>query len=123
MIYAVKVHDMLAGRAEAPGEHVLVDRLWPRGIAKQDLDATWLKDVAPSPELRKWFNHDVSLFDEFSRRYTAELDEKAASDNEDLSTLQELAAAGDVSLLYAAKDHENNQAVVLKGWLENWLKK
>ncbi|WP_018296889.1 DUF488 domain-containing protein [Corynebacterium lubricantis] len=118
MIYAVKVHDMLAGRTEAPGTHVLVDRLWPRGIAKKDLDATWLKDVAPSPELRKWFNHDASLFDEFSTRYLSELDENSASGNEDLASLQKLVDDGDVSLLYAAKDHEINHAVVLKEWLE-----
>lgn len=115
MIHAVKVHDLVSGKAEAPGENVLVDRMWPRGIAKKDLDATWLKEVAPSPDLRKWFDHDPDKFDEFAKRYKSELD---SLDNEDMETLRKFAEKGAVSLLYAAKDSEINHAVVLKEWLE-----
>lgn len=112
-IYCVKVHDLLDGE-KAHGTKVLVDRVWPRGIKKDDLGHDeWLKDVAPSTELRKWFDHDEDKFDEFSERYRAELDEGG----EDVDKLLEL-AKGDVTLLYAAKDREINQARVLAEWLE-----
>ncbi|WIM68330.1 DUF488 family protein [Corynebacterium breve] len=115
MIYTAKVHDVLDGSAQVQGTSVLVDRLWPRGVAKTDLEVDlWLKDAAPSPELRKWFGHDPERFDEFSRRYCAELDEG----NADVDKLRDLAKAGDVTLLFAAKDRDINHAVVLKGWLE-----
>ena len=111
--YCVKVHDLLDGE-KAHGTKVLVDRVWPRGIKKEDLGHDeWLKDVAPSTELRKWFDHDEDKFDEFSERYRAELDEGG----EDVDKLLEL-AKDDVTLLYAAKDREINQARVLAEWLE-----
>lgn len=114
-IRCVKVHDLLHGEDEVHGTSVLVDRLWPRGVAKADLDHDeWLKDVAPSPELRKWFDHDVDRFEEFSRRYREELD----VGNDDVEKLEQLAADGDVTLLYAAKDREHNHAVVLADWLK-----
>lgn len=94
------------------GTRVLVDRLWPRGrsreAAKVDL---WLKDVAPSDALRHWFNHDPERWPEFRKRYRAELAEKS----EDLETLRRLAAGKKpVTLLFAAKDTEHNNAVALK---------
>ncbi|MGD7003847.1 DUF488 domain-containing protein [Corynebacterium halotolerans] len=111
-VHTVKIHDL--DDTVVSGVRVLVDRLWPRGIKKKDLDHDeWLKDVAPSPELRKWFNHDPERFEEFSRRYEAELDEG----NEDVDKLVSLAEKGDVTLLYAAKDREHNHAVVLAHWL------
>lgn len=116
MIAVVKVHDLLRGETEAPGTKVLVDRVWPRGIKKEELGhEEWLKDAAPSPELRRWFDHDADKFEEFSDRYREELD---ASDAEDLHTLLKLVGAGDVTLLFAAKDREVNHAVVLQAWLE-----
>jgi uncharacterized protein YeaO (DUF488 family) len=94
------------------GTRVLVDRLWPRGrsreAAKVDL---WLKDVAPSDALRHWFNHDPERWPEFRKRYRAEL----AENSEGLETLRRLAAGKKpVTLLFAAKDVEHNNAVVLK---------
>ena len=75
----------------------------------------WLKDVAPSPELRKWWNHDADSFDEFSKRYKSELD---ANDAEDMENLRRLADKGAVTLIFAAKDREVNHATVLKDWLD-----
>ncbi|WP_010204992.1 DUF488 domain-containing protein [Salinibacterium sp. PAMC 21357] len=93
---------------------VLVDRLWPRGVSKEDaaLD-DWCKDLAPSSELRKWWNHDPSSFDEFAARYHAELDE-----NELLpEILAGLKSHRHVTLLYGAKDPAINHAVVLTSYL------
>lgn len=94
------------------GRLFLVERLWPRGLRKEDLpDATWLKEVAPSAELRMWFGHDPRRWEEFRRRYRAELEGGPAG-----AALQELrreAGKGEVTLLYSARDEERNSAVVL----------
>lgn len=93
---------------------VLVDRLWPRGVSKERaaLDA-WLKDIAPSPDLRVWFNHDPERFAEFSARYTDEL-----SHNSAVTELQKLAAGhATITLLYAAHDPAINHAIVLQQYL------
>jgi len=119
MSKTVKGQDDVSGKETAPGKKVLVDRLWPRGVKKEDLPGHWLKEVAPSPDLRKWFDHDEDKFTEFSKRYKEELTEADSSGNEDLARLQEMVDDGDVSLMYAAKDHDINQAVVLKEWLES----
>ncbi|GAA1646584.1 DUF488 domain-containing protein [Georgenia ruanii] len=100
--------------ADDGGARVLVDRLWPRGLAKADAHVDlWLKEVAPSTDLRKVFHHDPDLFPEFTRRYRAELDANPAVDQ-----LRELEREhGTVTLLYGAKDTEHNQAVVLRDYL------
>ncbi|TMQ94752.1 DUF488 family protein [Actinomadura soli] len=94
------------------GKRILVDRVWPRGLSKEKarLDE-WAKDVAPSTELRKWYGHCVDKFDEFARRYKAELDdpERAAA----LSRLRELSEQGPVTLLTATRDVDHSQAAVL----------
>jgi uncharacterized protein YeaO (DUF488 family) len=92
------------------GVRVLVDRLWPRGIRKTDarLDH-WMKDVAPSPELRTWFAHDSERFAEFARRYKAELKGNTA-----LAELRKMGSGGIVTLLYAAHDAKVNHALVLQ---------
>ena len=97
------------------GMRVLVDRLWPRGIKKEDagLDL-WLKDMAPSDELRKWFSHDPSRWREFRTRYRKELKDKAGM----MEDLKKAARKGTVTLVYAAKDADRNNAVVLKEMLE-----
>lgn len=99
--------------AKDDGARVLVDRLWPRGVRKQDAALTlWLKDVAPTPELRKWFDHDPVRFEEFSRRYSAELAHNTA-----IEQLDELLHAGPVTLLYAAHDPTCNHALILEAYL------
>jgi uncharacterized protein YeaO (DUF488 family) len=98
------------------GFRVLVERLWPRGVTKEkaQLDL-WLKDVAPSAELRKWYSHDVAKWSEFQMRYRAELEK-----NEELvKLLQERSVAGNVTLVYAARDEEHNSASVLKKFLDS----
>jgi len=95
-----------------PGYRILVDRLWPRGIKKDSIDL-WLKEVAPSEDLRKWFDHIPERFDEFKRRYFEELDNNPATEE-----LIGICNRQDVVLLYAAKDKERNNAAVLKEWLE-----
>jgi len=102
------------------GTRFLVDRLWPRGIKKETLKMeAWLKDVAPSPELRKWFAHDPAKWQEFKKRYQAEL--KANPDS--WKPLLEAARQGNVTLLYSARDTEHNSAVLLKEFLEDRMEK
>jgi uncharacterized protein YeaO (DUF488 family) len=98
------------------GTRVLVERLWPRGISKErgriDL---WLKDVAPSAELRKWYNHDTQKFEEFRRRYEAELKTEAAQ--EALTKLREIAQKGQLTLIFAARDADHSSAAILVDFL------
>lgn len=99
--------------AESDGTRILVDRLWPRGLDKQHAAIDeWLKDVAPSPELRKWFGHDPARWPEFRRRYLAEL-----ADNEATARLRKLVREHRVTLVYGARDTEHNQAVILRDFL------
>lgn len=99
-----------------PGERFLVDRMWPRGVSKSAMeDATWLKDVAPSSDLRTWFGHDPERFDEFAERYRTELEDAP----DVLEPLLGAAQRGQVTLLYAAKDTEHNHAIVLRDHLES----
>jgi uncharacterized protein YeaO (DUF488 family) len=96
------------------GTRVLVDRLWPRGVRKADAAVDhWLRDVAPSPELRRWFGHDPQRFDDFAHHYRAELDERPDA----VAELTDLADAGPVTLLYAARDRDCNHARVLAEYL------
>jgi uncharacterized protein YeaO (DUF488 family) len=98
------------------GTRFLVERLWPRGMKKEELPMDgWLKDAAPSDELRRWFSHDPAKWDEFRRRYDAELEGKP----DVLQPLREAARQGNVTLLYSARDTEHNNAVALKEYLES----
>jgi uncharacterized protein YeaO (DUF488 family) len=104
---------------EAPlpddGARVLVDRLWPRGVSKARaaLDL-WMKDIGPSTELRQWFDHDPAKWSAFQDRYAKELEERTALVDE----LRRKERNGTVTLLYAARDQEHNEAVALKAFLE-----
>jgi uncharacterized protein YeaO (DUF488 family) len=92
----------------------LVERLWPRGVRRADLRfSEWLKDAAPSHELRRWFGHDPDKWDEFRRRYFAELDQRP----EAWRPLRDAALAGDVTLLYSSHDVAHNNAVALREYL------
>jgi uncharacterized protein YeaO (DUF488 family) len=103
--------------APGDGRRFLVERLWPRGVSREEahLDG-WLKDVAPSPALRRWFGHDPERWEEFQRRYLAELQ---APDKEPiLDRLASEARSGPVTLVFAARDTAHNAAVVLKQVIE-----
>ncbi len=102
--------------AVSDGTRVLVERLWPRGISREAAHIDlWLKDVAPSTELRKWFNHDPQKFPEFRRRYETELKSEAAQ--EALTKLHEIAKQGQLTLVFAARDADHSNAVVLQDLL------
>lgn len=105
------------------GYRVLVDRIWPRGMKKETAQVDlWLKAVAPSTELRKWFGHDPERFDAFKDRYLQELEKTPAKDA--LAQIKTLVAEQEtVTLLYGAKNEEQNQAVILQDLLEKeeWL--
>jgi uncharacterized protein YeaO (DUF488 family) len=100
------------------GLRILVDRIWPRGIRKQDakLDE-WMRDVAPSTELRRWYSHEPERYEEFSRRYLAELREPARQ--QAVGRLREAAGRDRVTLLTATRDLERSQAAVLAHWLNS----
>ena len=97
------------------GFRVLVERLWPRGLKKEAVALDlWLKDVAPSPGLRRWFGHDPARWEEFCRRYWIELAEQPAA----IKVLREKLSQGNVTLVYGSRDQEHNAAVALKEFLE-----
>jgi uncharacterized protein YeaO (DUF488 family) len=106
----IKIKRVYVEPDHSDGLRVLVDRLWPRGLSKEKAKIDlWLKDIAPSTELRKWFNHDPEKWMEFQTRYKRELKSKG----DELALLKEKVAQGPVTLLYGAKDEEHNEAVVL----------
>lgn len=106
-------------RSPADGVRLLVDRLWPRGLKKAEAQVdAWLKEIAPSDPLRQWFGHDPARWQEFKKRYFAELDAKPNV----WADLLERARKGAVTLLYAARDPAHNNAVALKLYLEQRTK-
>lgn len=112
--HTIRIKRVYLPPEESDGQRVLVDRLWPRGLRKDDAHLTlWLKEAGPSTDLRKWFGHDPSRWDEFRSRYDHEL-----KGNPAIETLRELAGKGDLTLLYSAHDEAHNQAVVLADYLE-----
>lgn len=105
---------------DGEGTRVLVDRVWPRGVSKDEAELDyWFKGLAPSTELRKWFGHDPKLWAAFKQKYRKELGED--DKREKLEELFELAASGPVTLLFGARDTTHNQAVVLRELLEEML--
>lgn len=111
MIKTMRVYD----EKPAKGHKVLVDRVWPRGKTKKEVHMEiWMKDVAPSTDLRKWFGHDPSKWSEFKKRYFGEL----ATHKLEVEQLLDMARKGDLVLLYGAKDEEHNNAVALREYLE-----
>jgi uncharacterized protein YeaO (DUF488 family) len=112
----IKIKRIYDAPDPADGRRVLVDRLWPRGISKERaLLDWWLKEIAPSDELRRWFGHDPDRWQEFSTRYRQELEAQRPL----LEELRRQAARDTMTLLYAAKDQEHNNATVLKELLES----
>lgn len=114
----IRIKRVYEAAAPTDGRRFLVDRLWPRGFTRDSLAMeAWLKDVAPSNELRRFSGHDPERWPEFRRRYREELDQAPAA----LTPLLTAARAGDVTLLYAARDTERNNAVALREYLQEQL--
>jgi uncharacterized protein YeaO (DUF488 family) len=121
-VMRIAIHRVYDSSPTMPGKRVLVDRVWPRGIKKEDLHLDlWMRDVAPSTALRKWFGHDPKRWDEFQRRYRAEL--KQPAQRAQLDELVTMARKSPVTLLYGARDQEHNQALALSRVVEDSLKK
>ena len=106
--------------ADEDGVRILVDRLWPRGVSKERAALSgWLKDVAPGPDLRRWWHHDPDRFEDFARRYRTELD-----DNPALEDLLSIVREHDrTTLVYAAKDPAVNHALILRDYIRQALEK
>ena len=101
--------------SRSDGSRILVERLWPRGLTKEGAAVDlWLKEVAPSPELRKWFGHDPAKWEQFQKRYWKELEEK----KEAVKLLKQKGRRSTVTLVYAARDEHHNSALLLKRFLE-----
>lgn len=111
----LKLKRIYEGYSPEDGYRILVERLWPRGISKEDAHIDmWMKDVAPSTELRKWFNHEDEKWDEFQKKYMEEL-----SKTSQLEKLREIVSRyGDVTLVFSSKNEKHNNAVVLYNMLK-----
>ncbi len=117
MIHLKRVYDDVL---RSDGARFLVERLWPRGISKSALRLDgWLKEVGPSPRLRQWFAHDPAKWNEFQRRYFAELNANPAA----WEPIIEAAQKGTVTLVFSSRDAEHNNAVALKSYLEDKLRR
>lgn len=118
MIVVARVYDETSAKSRKASRY-LVERLWPRGMKKESLQLDgWLKDVAPSPALRKWYSHEVERWPEFRKRYLAEL----RANPESWQPLLKSARRGNVTLLYSARDTEHNSALLLRAFLISKLK-
>ena len=114
MAFDLMVKRIYEPPAPDDGQRVLVDRIWPRGVSKEEAAlALWLKEIAPSDELRKWFGHEAARWTEFQKRYRAELD----GNGEAVAQLRGFLQHGKVTLLYGAHDEAHNNAVALAGYL------
>ncbi len=114
----LKLKRIYEDAAKGDGVRILVDRLWPRGISKEKANVDeWMRDIAPSNELRKWVHEDPSRWDEFKRRYFKDLREHT----ETIESLRKIAKRKAVTLLFAAKDVERNNAVALLEYLKRGM--
>ena len=114
-IKLVRIYD----HEQPEGYRILVDRMWPRGMSKVKADlCEWDKQIGPTNELRKWFNHEDEKFPEFKEKYIKELDENDFTPKF-IETVKDKLKSGDVLFLYGAKNREHNQAVVLKEYVES----
>jgi uncharacterized protein YeaO (DUF488 family) len=111
----IKIKRVYEHYANDDGTRILVDRLWPRGLTKEKAHVDlWLKEIAPSTKLRKWFGHDPEKWSRFRGRYETEIRQS----DDLIEMLKEKARQGTITLLYGARDEKHNEALVLKGFLE-----
>lgn len=114
----LKIKRVYEGVETSDGVRFLVERLWPRGIQKDDLKIkAWLKEVAPSQALRKWYRHDPAKWEKFQQRYRAELE----ANPDAWQPILEEARRGNVTLLYSARDTDHNSALLLKSFLDEQI--
>lgn len=119
LLMNIKLKRIYEPKENADGLRILVDRLWPRGIKKEEANVDmWMKDIAPSSTLRKWFAHDATKWNTFKTKYKAELKQSKNIENL-LSSLQQHKT---ITLVYAAKDTKHNHAIVIKEFLEQFEK-
>ena len=112
--FDIRLKRVYQPHSASDGTRILIDRLWPRGVTKKAAAIDhWFRDLAPSTELRQWFGHDFDRWKEFRRRYTSELKHKGA----EIDELRRLVRQGPVTLVFAARDEEHNDAVVLRRFL------
>lgn len=120
-MYNIKVKRVYEDSSEDDGYRILIDRLWPRGISKEKINIQkWAKEITPSTELRKTFNHNPDTMEEFKERYYFELETNEHT-VEFANLIKDKLQEGNVTLLYAAKNEEYNHAIVLKKWIEEKL--
>ena len=111
----IKLKRVYEKPSKEDGLRVLVERLWPRGFTKERASVDlWLKDIAPSTELRKWFGHDPAKWEQFCKRYRVELEQR----KEAVNLLKQKSEEGTITLVYAARDEKHNSAIALKELLE-----
>ena len=114
MAFDIRLKRVYEKANKQDGQRILVERLWPRGLKKEDAQIDdWMKDIAPSAELRKWFSHDPAKWEQFKKKYWRELDKNI----EIVEQMNALCKKGTVIFLFAARDTENNNAVALKEYL------
>jgi len=119
MVLMLKLERIYTKPADVDGYRILVDRLWPRGISKVNAHLDdWDKEMGPTTELRKWFNHEPAKYPEFQKRYLTEIDANPMT-TEFVKKVAEQLKQTNVILLYGAKDEQHNQAVVLKTYLQD----
>lgn len=119
MAYQIKIKRCYEPPSPTDGARILVDRLWPLGVRKEAIHLTgWVRQVAPSQKLRKWFGHDPTKWAEFRKRYFAEL----TANRDAWMPLLEATTKGDVTLLFSAHDSEHNNAVVLREFLQRGMR-
>lgn len=117
----LKIKRVYSRSSDEDGIRILVDRIWPRGLSKEKANiSSWEKNIAPSKELRKWFNHQDERFDEFKKRYREELDSNGAT-ADFVNLIKENLKTHNVTLVYGAKNEKCNQAIVLKEYIEEKL--
>jgi uncharacterized protein YeaO (DUF488 family) len=108
----IKVKRVYESKELDDGRWILVERLWPRGIKREKIDL-WLKDIAPSTELRVWFSHDPAKWEEFQKKYFSELEKNKA-----VEQIFKMASTGNITLVYSARDTQRNSAVALQKYLQ-----
>jgi len=114
-VYMIKLKRVYEKPSKGDGIRILVERLWPRGLTKERASVDlWLKDIAPSTELRKWFGHDPAKWEQFCKQYRVELEQRKDAVN----LLKQKSEEGTITLVYAARDEKHNSAIALKEILE-----